>query len=133
LTDKELSIFVGKDGQGIKLHLRKLGRIGIRGANVSAQLNGIYIRTRSHDDTMKVVGYLGIALTDTFPKEFFRHKFTEETLCKFIGDNGCNIKTICDTMEKKPFIHASLNGILIKARTWDNIEDIKGLIRKRLR
>ena len=67
-TDKEFGIFVGKDGSGIKSHLKKFRRVGIKCINLSAYNNGIMISGRSHDDIMKVVGYLSIALTDMFPK-----------------------------------------------------------------
>jgi hypothetical protein len=131
-TEKEMGIFVGKDGSGIKSHLKKFGRVGVKGVNLSVQMNGIYISARCHDDVMKVVGYLGIALTDMFPKEFYRHTFTEESLREFIGDKGCNVKSIGEHMEHKPFLHASLNGVLIKGRSWKTVDEVKMILKEML-
>ena len=132
-TEKELSIFVGKDGLGIKSHLKKFGRIGIRGVSLSVQLNGIHIsRAQCHDDVMKVVGYLGITLTEMFPRGFYKHQFTDETFREFIGENGCNVKAIGQDMEHKPFLHATKNGVLIKAVTWQAVEETKKCLRDKL-
>ena len=133
MTDREMSIFVGKNGDGIKGHLKKFGRIGVRGVKLNVVNGGIIIIARCHDDVMKVVGYLGITLSEMFPSEFYRHKFTEESLSDFIGDKGCNIRTIGEGMEFKPYVHASLKGVLIKARTWGLLENIKDIVKDRLK